>query len=287
MKGFLLGALFLAACDSELPEPPPGGRITGTVRYVGDAHRDLHRPGLQVAAFATFPPSGPPHAIAVLEPDDGDLTAVPYELANLAPFDGYRVFARVAELEDPTGGPMDLPLGGYPSFCALTRPEGRVTVTVDGPTAGIDIDVYDDGGLDDPCNVPTDDVCPQPGFATLNVEIRSTRTATDADALLVALFDVFPSMSPAIAFLIPGGEVSFPEIVRHNAVPPASYPAFYTCLDVGMNNLASLCGSEDAFVLRTDPIDFPADQIVSLTADLDAGSLAVSVDPPATFGCGP
>jgi hypothetical protein len=194
----------------------------------------------------------------------------------------------VAELDDPMGGPMDLPLGAYPNFCALARsgPDTTVTVGADAPTEDIDIVLFDDGGLADPCNVPSDEVCPEPGASTLNVIIESSRAATPADTVLVALFDVFPSMSPAVGYLLPGGDVGFPERVTDNGVAPGSYPAFYVCLDVGSNNLMSLCGAEDAFVLHTaPPVEMPAGQVVSLTVDLDAGTLTEAVDPPSAFGC--
>lgn len=134
------------ACDSKLPDPDDGHTITGEVTYAGSAAASLGRPRLQIAAFAEFPPKGPPRASLVL-PVPAAGQPVPYTLRNVPEF-SYKVVASIVDLDNPTA--MGGPSGGYPNLCAVIfSPVGNVTVLNDGAVSDVDVVVYDGGN--DPC----------------------------------------------------------------------------------------------------------------------------------------
>jgi hypothetical protein len=136
----------VVACESDLPDPDEGHTITGEVIYDGTAAAALGRPRLQIAAFAEFPPKGPPRASIVLPvPPAGQ--PVPYTLRNVPEF-SYKVVAAIVDLDAPAA--MNGPSGGYPNLCAvLFSPAGNVTVLKDGAVSDVDVVVYDGGN--DPC----------------------------------------------------------------------------------------------------------------------------------------
>lgn len=140
-----LGAALLA-CDSELPDPDEGHTIQGEVTYAGTAAAAMGRPRLSIAAFAEFPPMGPPRASLVL-PVPASGQAVAYTLRNVPEY-SYKVVASIVDLDAP--GAMGGPSGGYPNLCAvLFSPAGNVTVVSDEAVGGVDVVVYDGGN--DPC----------------------------------------------------------------------------------------------------------------------------------------
>ena len=151
-SAFLLSLMpFALACSSNIPGEPEGRRIAGAVRYDGTAHRSLGRPALQIMASIDFPPSRTPHGLLVLE-RPGFPGAVDYELTFL-PSQGYKVAAQLIDLDKPGADSENLPLGGYPNLCALlvAGDAGMVAVTEDIPATDVDIQLYDNGGLADPC----------------------------------------------------------------------------------------------------------------------------------------
>ena len=150
----LLFGLFLLtpiACTSSIPAAPVGEHISGIIRYEGNAQSALTRPALQVVAAVEFPPNGIPHGLLVIErPDFG--TGIQYDIANL-PVYSYKVAANIVDLNNPQAEATQLPLGGYPDTCTLVLAPGQglVQVVEDVPVTGIDIQLFDQGGMADPC----------------------------------------------------------------------------------------------------------------------------------------
>jgi hypothetical protein len=144
---------FVLACSSNIPAATEGERIAGRVRYDGDAHRSLSRPALQIMASIDFPPTRTPHGLLVIENPSFPGT-VAYELTFL-PSQSYKVAAQIIDLDNPDAGSGTLPLGGYPNLCALLQAGdidiAMVTVTEDLPAMDVDLQLYDEGGLADPC----------------------------------------------------------------------------------------------------------------------------------------
>jgi len=246
----------------------------------------MQRPGLRVLLFIDFPPTGNVFGVTLIEKPN--LAAgVPYALNWLIPYQ-YKVVGQLVDIDAPDLDQTQLPLGGYPDFCTLMRPgEGLVDVTKDVPKTDIDITLYDQAGALDPCSTPVT-VCPSPGKATMNLVVQSSRTPTASDQLRVALFQTFPSMNPTSTRMIPGAGLTFPRTVIDNGVPAGNYVALYVCFDVNSDSGMGLCTSEDSFILDVapTPMSFPADKIVNLIADLDAGTVVItSTDDPATDGC--
>jgi hypothetical protein len=139
------------ACSSDIPAEPEGARIAGHIRYDGDAHRALGRPALQIMACIDFPPTRTPHGLLVVDKPTFPGT-VDYELTFI-PSQTYKVAAQLIDLDSPGAGSETLPAGGYPNLCALLAPDavGTVTVTDDVAADNVDIQLYDGGGLADPC----------------------------------------------------------------------------------------------------------------------------------------
>jgi hypothetical protein len=274
----------VAACGTDIPAAPTGERVSGTVSYAGSAQASMLRPAARILLFLDFPPSGSPFAMLNIERPDFS-KPLPYELAWVAP-NRYKVVGQLFDLGAPDSDPTTLPAAGYPSMCALSRPDdGFVTVTDSISAQGIDLHLYDLGGQTDPCFVPAA-ACPLPGRATMSLVVRSSRVPSSADSLVVALFSEFPSTSPASARKVAGQDLRFPETIVDNDLAPRSYPVLYVCLDVGSNSGMGLCTAEDAFVLDSTPIDLAADTITNLIVDLDTGTVSVAgVDAPGEHGC--
>jgi hypothetical protein len=157
----LLGLIPVSfACTSDIPSRPPGDRISGTLRYDGNAHLALSRPALQVFASIAIPPSGTPHGIVVLE--NPDFTeGVVYELAMLPEYD-YKVAAQIIDLNNEDTDQAQLPFGGYPDMCTLllAPTAGLVQVKEQIAAIGIDIQLFDGSGMMDPCFVTLGEIPP-------------------------------------------------------------------------------------------------------------------------------
>jgi hypothetical protein len=295
MKAFLIvvATALCSACGSDYPAIPKGDRISGTIHYQGTALASMRRPVVRAYASVSFPPVGQPNGMTILNPPDlaTQLPGVglPYEIVWLAPY-GYKVIAQIVDLDDPTIDYSALALGGYPDYCTLLRPdEGLVTVREDSPTTGTDFGIYDEGGSGDPCTL---DICPQAGKSTMRVVIKSSRAPIANYRVRVALFQTFPtdpSTMPTSLRIVPGAGLVFPKAVADNTLAPGSYALVDVCLDIGADSGTGRCTSEDfeaAYAPPSPPIVFPADQIVNLIADLDAGTLTLDgVESPAEQGC--
>jgi hypothetical protein len=145
-------SLLPVACNSSIPDAAPGGRISGVVRYDGQAHLALARPALEAIAAVAFPPPALPHGVLVIEKPDFSQGGIRYELANL-PVYAFKVAAQIIDLGNPQTDPAQLPLGGYPDACTLmlVPDAGLVEVEEDAPVTGIDIQLFDGQGMSDPC----------------------------------------------------------------------------------------------------------------------------------------
>jgi hypothetical protein len=155
MRSPFLAFLFmlpLSPACSEIPAPPSGHRISGTVRYQGDVQDKLSRPALLVLAGVRFPLEATqfPHGIVVIERPDFS-HGVDYEIVY-PPTYGYKVAAQLVDLDNLEQDQAQLPVGGYPDMCTLLTPEvGLVQVQDDVAAVGIDIVMFDMGGMADPC----------------------------------------------------------------------------------------------------------------------------------------
>jgi len=284
----MLLALCLCAC-TDIPEAPTGGCILGKISYQGSAHLAMKRPAVRVMVVVDFPPSAGPLGFQIIERGEQPNfpVQVSYELKGIVPYQ-YKVVAQLIDLANPDAAATQLPLGGYPNFCALLAPDrGWIAVSKVAAVTGADFSLYDNAGTTDPCNTSTT-VCPQAGKATMNLVVQSSKAIASADRLIAALFATFPSTTTTSTSAIPGSQLAFPYTILNNSIPPATYSALYVCFDVGGNSGTGLCTDEDAFVLDVPPsgIVFPADKIVNLLADLDARVVTVQgIDDPATRGC--
>lgn len=280
--------LTLGSC-TDIPAPAVGGRILGTISYAGSAHQTMKRPAVRVMVVVDFPPSSGPLGFQIIEAGEQPTfpAKVSYELKGIVPY-AYKVVAQLVDVADPDVAATKLPLGGYADFCSLLDPgQGWVLVSKDAPVTGVDFTLYDNAGTEDPCNASTS-ICPQAGEASMNLTVQSSKAATAADRLIFALFTTFPSTTPARTRIVPGAQVTFPQILLDNDITPGSYGAIYVCLDVGGNSGTGLCTGEDAFLLATPlpPMDFPPGKIVNLVVDLDAHTSSTQgVDDPSALGC--
>jgi len=274
IRPLLAAAILLSACASEYPEVGKGGSISGKIHYHGSALGSMTRPALRASASIAFPPVGQPNAIMIV--DQPDLMAtlpgdgLTYELLWLKPYH-YKVTAQIVDLDQPNQDYSMLPLGGFPDYCTLPRDnEGLVNVTKTTPTEGTDFTIYDLAGTSDPC---TENLCPQSGKATMRVVVKSSRKAAPNDRLRVALFQSLPADLPSSLRIVIGADLSFPTVVTDNTLPPGRYVFANACLDIGGDSGTGRCTDEDVEVSYSAPqapIEFPADRIVNLTADLDA-----------------
>jgi hypothetical protein len=149
----LIGLSLLAlACNSNIPDAPHGGRVSGVVVYNGQAHLAFGRPALEVFATVTFPPLALPHGILVIENPDFSQGGIRYELANLPAY-SFKFAAQCVDLNNPQTDPSQLALGGYPDTCTLMIiPEGGlVEVQENSAVTSIDIQLFDSQGMSDPC----------------------------------------------------------------------------------------------------------------------------------------
>jgi hypothetical protein len=275
------------ACDDDRPSVSQGGVIEGRVFYEGQTYPALSRPALQVAAFGTFPPGGPPHAARVIEnPVFGD-DGVPYRLSGLPVYDKFFVVGQIIDLDDPAN--TTAPAGSYPDFCQLSEPTGTVAVTEDAPTTGIDFTLYGSGGAEDPCAVVTD-ACPEAGRGSLVIEARANVAAGDigaSDTAVIALFTSFPG-APALFRVVPSADLEFPLTVILPNVVPNDY-VVYVCYDRGGDNSQGLCDeTEDTFAFydMQNKVSFAEATIVQLGLDLETGdSNPAKVTTAAEAGC--
>lgn len=293
-------ALALVGCTNDLPDSAARGSIAGTLSYGGAVHESYRVPAVQVAAFATFPPSGPPHSLVALEDPDFS-EPLPYVLKDLLASD-YVLLAQLIDLDVPYD-PLDasLPAGSWPTFCALGSPEGRVAVAARERTADIDIALWDQGGFDDPCLVvPTDTgttvetgsdtgtadtsdtgtttpgplVCPDAGKAGVALELRYGGAVTAADQVALGFFRSWPAFGPPDhPLLVPGAGLSFPHTVPITDLDPDDY-VLSICFDAGSDNLIFCNGSGDTSVTYDGDasITYPADQVVWLGIDVETGA---------------
>ncbi len=156
-------ALCLCSC-TDIPPPTEGGRILGKISYQGAAHLTMKRPAIRVMVVVDFPPSSGPLGFQIIEQgEQPDFPAqVSYELKGIVPYQ-YKVVAQLIDLGEPDAAATQLPLGGYPNFCALLAPDqGWIVVSKDAPVTGVDFSLYDNAGTADPCNTSTS-VCPTAG----------------------------------------------------------------------------------------------------------------------------
>jgi len=291
-KAFLIAAIAVlcAACGSEYPPIPKGERISGTLRYQGTALSSMRRPVVRTYASVTFPPLVQPNGMVILNPPDlvTALTGagLPYELIWLPPH-RYKVAAQIVDLDALDMDYSALPLGGYPDYCTLlSASDGLVAVTEDVPTTGTDFGIYDQAGSGDPCTLA---ICPQAGKSTMRVVVKSSQQATANDRLRIALFQTFPATIPTSLRIVAGTDLSFPKVLLDNTLTPGSYVLLDACLDIDANSGTDRCTSEDfdaAYAPPSPPIVFSANQIVNLTADLDAKTITVDgTEDPARLGC--
>lgn len=284
----VLLAQYLCGC-TDIPSATVGGRILGTISYQGTAHLTMKRPAVRVMVVVDFPPSAGPLGFQIIEQgEQPDFPSqVSYELKGIIPYQ-YKVVAQLIDIAAPDTAATQLPLGGYPNFCALLAPDqGWVVVSNDAPVMAADFSLYDNAGTDDPCNTSTS-ICPQSGKTTMNLVVQSSLIPTSADRLITALFATFPSTVTASTSVISGDQLAFPQIILDDSIPPGNYAALYVCFDVGGNSGTGLCTDEDAFILNVVPsgIAFPAGKIVNLLANLDARTITVQgIDDPSTRGC--
>ena len=147
---FLLLPLALA-CSSSIPDPPAGDRISGTIRYQGTMTEHFSHPALQVVASIDFPPTSIPHGFLLIDRPNFS-SGVAYELAYL-PRQAYKVAAQIADLDNAALDDGAKPLGGYPDSCTLllSADAGLVEVRETEATVGIDFQLYDQMGMEDPC----------------------------------------------------------------------------------------------------------------------------------------
>ena len=145
-------SLLVMACNSNIPDAPQGGRLSGVVVYNGQAHLAFSRPALEVFASVTFPPPALPHGILVIEKPDFSQGGISYELANLPEY-SFKIAAQLIDLNNPQIDPSQLALGGYPDACTLMLvPDGGlVEVQENTAVTGIDIQLFDGQGMSDPC----------------------------------------------------------------------------------------------------------------------------------------
>ena len=280
--------LALPAC-TDIPDEPPGGRILGSISYLGTVHLSMRRPAIRVLANVDFPPTSDPIAFQIIEAGEqkGFPTKVDYELKGIDPFQ-YKLVAQLVDLLAIDIAATELPLGGYPDFCSLMSPEaGWVVIDKKTPVKAADFQMYDNAGSEDPCNAPAT-MCPKPGKSSMNLTIKSEKMPTSADRLIFGLFSTFPSMTPTRSRILASDTIAFPQTILDNAIAPGNYAALYVCLDVGGNSGTGMCTSEDAFLLATPPtpLVFPADKIANLIVDLDNRQLIVQgIDTPASHAC--
>lgn len=283
-----LFTLCLWGC-TDIPATTVGGRILGKIFYQGAAHLTMKRPAVRVMVVVDFPPSAGPLGFQIIEQGEQPNfpAQVSYELKGIVPYQ-YKVVAQLIDLAAPDTAATQLPLGGYPNFCALLAPDqGWVVVNKDAPVTGADFSLYDNAGTDDPCNRSTS-ICPLAGKATMNLIIQSSKIPASTDRLIEALFATFPSTATTSTSIVPGDHLVFPQTILDDSIPPGNYAALYVCFDVGGNSGTGLCTNEDAFILDVPPsgIAFPANKIVNLLVDLDARSLTVQgADDPVSRGC--
>jgi hypothetical protein len=274
------------ACASEYPPPAADTGVRGLVSYGGTAGADYVAPGVQVAAFPTFPPSGPPFALDTVEDPVFDRGPVAYELLHL-PARRYYVVAQFVDLR----AEMDLsaPAGSHPDACALEASTGSIEVRAGEVTSGIDIVIHDGAGSSDPCHAAAS-VCPRPGKSSLVLEVSAALAPEDVtsdDQLVLGLFAAWPPTGPPVWFRLLTSGIVFPVQSIGNDLTPGQY-AVYACLDRGKNHLTQVCGDEDSWVVHGAGalVDFPADRIVRIQLDLTAGtSTAPTVEDPAQHGC--
>lgn len=270
---FIMGSM---ACDSSYPEEPTGIEIRGVVTYVGTAHRNLERPAIGVFAFASWPPGGPFHASWVHEIDDpDDLNSFPqagfsYVLRYLTPYD-YHIIATITDLEDPNGSFWAA--GGYPDFCSF----GTTTVSLDGPTSatGVNIELFDEGGYDDPCGDLPDTIHPEPGRASVAADFVGPDLGYEVlptDSLILALFATWPpSGAPAVVKQVKGVKALIPALVVINSVPPGSYSIF-GCMDAGANSPdCSAMGDISVLVDNGASFDFVEGEAIEVEMNLTTG----------------
>jgi hypothetical protein len=287
-------SLLAASCQSELPAPPAGRRISGAIRYAGTFHQTLVRPALQIAVLTHVPDpnnTSRPHGLAVIE--TRQLAIVPYEIPNLTPF-RYRLVARVIDLAQPTFSEHLLPSGGYPDLCTfLDAPEGNVEVTEAAPARDVDVTLYDSGGTTDPCFTAAASPCPKAGAGSLEVLLELDRPPgqlAGADQLIFAMLKTPDEFPPTRFRILKATDIAskggFPYTLIVNDVPPESY-IVYACYDVGGNSITG-CGPEDFIseYMKRAKLTIEAGKITTIRLGLDGGtSELVGVTDPATRSC--
>lgn len=263
----LLLAVLAAGCSSELPPaPPPGNGISGRVFYAGSL--DTRAPGqaLVISAFATFPPSGPPHGLLQVSAPDFTAAGLPYALSFLPEY-GYFVLAEIVDLNDPSASFSGEAAGGYPNTCKLGADGARVAVSADHVATGIDLTIYDEGGAQDPCHhpsAPPPTPVPTPALA---VTLTSSDLHPGSDDLVsIAVFTSDPPAgAPAAATMAMA--TGFPQTLTLDSVP-ATRAFVSACFRKASDSF--LCNSPgDVLVTAPDPVTISAGHTAAVTIDLE------------------
>ena len=153
MKGSqCLFALFVCVlghnCGSSYPDPFFGS-IQGRLFYEGDQHTHIERVAAAIIVFATPVEWNMPAALRFYMDPVFDQEGMPYELKNLDPYD-YTVLATLIDLDEPDST-QDKATGFYPNLCEAMILNRKLTVDLNGPVEGVNIHLYDNGGMTDPC----------------------------------------------------------------------------------------------------------------------------------------
>lgn len=144
----LLSVVFAESCGSTFPDPFLG-TIEGRLFYSGEEHTQLERPAVVVLAFASPLEWNLPTAIGFYPNPVFGEQGLPYELGHLDPY-SYTVLATLIDLDNP-GSQKKNATGFFPNLCEAMIANKKVEVDLSGPVLGIDIHLYDEGGMSDPC----------------------------------------------------------------------------------------------------------------------------------------
>jgi hypothetical protein len=161
----------IAACGNELPDPPAGNRIRGSVALGPFVQvPELEQPAIRVFAFFNFPP-GSAFAYNTLIAPDFSSGPVPFEIDRIVATPGYTIAAVFVDLATTAFFPtaeeaLGNPVGAYPDVCkAATRaPDSLVEVTEEAPTDGIDFRLYPAIAVQDGIPIPADPCIAQGGL---------------------------------------------------------------------------------------------------------------------------
>ncbi len=146
----VLLALGIIACGNEYPDNLAGRRVSGRIFYDGVIDENLSTPAIGVFVYATPPlDMGVPNGTQMfVRPDLVPPEGLAYEVRHLDPYE-YTIFAAVIDLDDPDQTPSTI--GAWPDVCSLLIEPVMLEITENEPLTDLDIHLYDNLGLDDPC----------------------------------------------------------------------------------------------------------------------------------------